>query len=198
MLVLVLLVSTLMRNTLGIAFAVLCVVTPTVASAQGSGRMDAAAGYAWLRDHDGDVTFSRGWFASLGADVVGPFGVVGDVSLNSKSLTGPDVDLTVRVLSVMAGARVARHTRHVTPFAQILFGPTRITSTYQLPTQTLAAANTFFATQLGGGVDVHLMPHVSVRMAVHQRVFHSDTYTPTGSLPFTFRQTQWVTGLAVR
>jgi hypothetical protein len=187
-----------MRNIFVSALVVLSIAMPRAAAAQGTGRVDAAAGYAWLRDHDGDVTFSRGWFASLGADVLGPLGVVGDVSLNSKSLTGPDVELTMRVLSMMAGPRVVRQTRRVTPFAQILFGRTRISSTYRLPNQTLAAANTFFATQFGGGIDAHVMPHVSVRMGIQRRVFHSDTYTPTGSLPFTFQQTQWFTGLAVR
>src|SRR5262245_16638429 len=123
-----------MRYTRFIGAVTFCVaVFPTAAMAQtNAGRFDVAAGYSWMHDQEADVTFSRGWFASLGADLVGPLGIVGQVSGSSKGQTGIDVEMSMNIASVMGGPRVAFRTPRVTPFAQLLFGSTRFTTTYQL------------------------------------------------------------------
>src|SRR5262245_3822096 len=191
-------VKRVIRKVLLISFVLLVGAMPRVAAAQSASRVDAAGGYAWLRDHDGDVTFSRGWFASVGADVVGPLGIVGDISSSEKSQSGLDVELSVKIQTFMAGPRIAMHTRRVTPFAQMLFGTIRITSAYSLPGDYLSASQSYFATQLGGGVDVHLLSHIGVRLGAHYRLIRVDTTTLTGSQPLTYYQTQAFGGLVVR
>lgn len=171
---------------------------PTAVGAQTPGRIDIAGGYAWLHDQEGEVTFSRGWFASLGADLVGPLGIVGQVSGSSKGQTGIDVEFSMGIVSIMGGPRVAFRTQRVTPFAQLLFGSTRFTSTYELPTTTLRDSNSVFGIELGGGADIQLVPHVAARFGVHRRRLHTETYTPTGTLPFTSHQTEGFAGVVVR
>jgi opacity protein-like surface antigen len=173
-------------------------LTPSVVAAQTAGRVDAAGGYAWLYDHDADVTFSQGWFASVGADVIGPLGVVGEVTSSTKSQTGLDVEFSLRVLGIIAGPRVAMHTRRARPFAQALFGTTRSTSTYAFADRSLSDSRTFFTMQFGGGVDVPVVPHVAVRLGAYHRMFRADTITPAGPRPSTYQQTQWHAGFAIR
>src|SRR5262245_28610884 len=127
-----------MRKKCLVAVVLLCVsAIPRVAAAQGAGRVDVAGGYSWLRDHDAEATFTRGWFASVGADLIGPLGLVGDVSSSSESQRGPDVEFSMNMLSLMGGPRMAIHAGRVSPFAQVLFGIARSSTTYRLPGNTL-------------------------------------------------------------
>jgi len=189
----------MIHNTRFIASVMFCIaVLPTVAAAQGGGRVDIAGGYAWLHDQEAEVTFSRGWFASIGADLAGPIGIVGQASGSSKGQTGIDVDFTMRIVGITAGPRVAARSGRARPFAQILFGTTRFTSTYQLPTTTLSASDNLFTTEIAGGVDVPVVPHLAVRLAVQRRYVRASPDTLTGALSNTFHQTQLLGGLAFR
>jgi hypothetical protein len=173
--------------------------TPRAAAAQtDEGRVDVAGGYAWLRDYDGGLTFPRGWFASVGAGLAGPLGVVGDASGSHESQVGLDIKFSMSILGLVAGPRIAVPIRRVTPFAQILFGLTRFKTTFAMPEETISDTANHFATQFGGGVDIHVTRHLSSRVGVHRRLVRSETFTETGSQPFTYREFQWFAGLVLR
>jgi len=188
-----------MRNTRFIAAVTFCVaVLPTIAAAQDGGRVDIAAGYAWLHDQEAEVTFSRGWFASIGANLAGPLGIVGQASGSSKGQTGIDVEMTMHIVGLTAGPRLAARSGRAMPFVQMLFGTTRFTTTYQLPTTALSASDSLFTTELAGGVDVPVAPHVALRLAVQRRFVRASPDTFTGAPSNTFHQTQLLGGLAFR
>jgi hypothetical protein len=185
-------------GTLGIALLLIGPLQRPAAAQTGDGRVDVAGGYVWLRDYDGALTLPRGWFASLGADVAGPFGLVGDLSGSYESQVGLDIKFSMSILSLAAGPRIAVPIRRVTPFAQMLFGTTRFKTTFAMPGETISDATNHFATQFGGGVDIHFTRHLSSRVGVHRRLVRSETGTPTGSRPFTYREVQWFAGLVLR
>jgi opacity protein-like surface antigen len=181
------------RNIRLPAIALLLIsVMPRAVEAQSAGRVDGAGGYSWLRDHDAEATFTHGWFASIGTNLIGPLGIVGDASSSYESQRGPDVEFSMSMLSVLI------QTRRVSPFAQMLFGTVRSSTKYRLPNDTLGDSKYFFGWQAGGGVDVELVNHVALRLGAHYRMIPTETFTPNGSRPWTIRETQWFTGVAVR
>ena len=168
------------------------------ALAQDASRAEASAGYSSMRDYDGDATFPRGWFASLGADVAGPLAVVGDVSGSYKSMGGLDVRVGVRIHTFMGGPRVRWRGHRVAPYAQMLFGVARTATTFRLPEETLSDARHNFAIAPGGGIDVQLSRRAAARVGTSLRLIRSETGTPTGSEPFTFRELQLIAGVVIR
>src|SRR4030095_7879933 len=149
-----------MRSTRAILAVLLCAPhIPRDAAAQSRSRVDAAAGYAWLRDQDAEVTFSRGWFASIGENVSGPFGIAAEIRSNNQSQSDAVTQFSMRVLGLMAGPRVAAGSGRVRPFAQMLFGIARFTTTYEMSGDTLSDSTKEFAMQYGGGVDVYFADH---------------------------------------
>jgi hypothetical protein len=145
------------------------------ARAQDASRAEASAGYSSMRDYDGNATFPRGWFASLGADVAGPLAVVGDVSGSYKW-----------------------RAHRVAPYAQMLFGIARTATTFRLSEATLSDARHNFAIAPGGGIDVQLSRRAAARVGTSLRLIRSEMGTPTGSEPFTFRELQLIAGVVVR
>jgi hypothetical protein len=171
---------------------------PHRAAAQGGGPIDVAGGYAFMRDYDGAVTFPRGWFGSVGADVAGPVGIVGAASGSYKAMSGLDIRMSMNIQTFMGGSRVALRRARVAPFAEALLGTARIARTFALPGETVSDSTYHFAMQVGGGVDVQLARHIGTRVAANRRLIRSETYTPTGSEPFNYREFQFVAGLVVR
>lgn len=175
---------------------ILAAAVPARAVAQE--RVDIAAGYSYMRDYDGDVTFPRGWFASIGADIAGPVGVVGDVSGSYKSMGGLDVDLSVSVHTVTGGPRMIWRSDRVAPYVQVLFGLARTATTFELPDETLSASQNNFVMVPGGGLDIRVSERSALRFGANLRLIRSETTTPTGTEPFTFKEFQFLAGIVVR
>ena len=151
-----------------------------------------------MRDYDGDVTFPRGWFASVAVDLAGPLALAGDASGSYKSMGGLDIDLSMNIHTVMGGPRLVWRTGRVAPYGQMLFGVARFATTFTIPGETLSDAQTHFAMAPGGGIDLRFSDRGAVRLGASIRWIRSETFTPTGSEPFTFREFQFITGMVFR
>jgi len=113
------------------------------------------------------------------------FAVVGEVSGAYKSETiavgTSSVDATVRLHTFMGGVRVAARTNpKVVPFGQVLLGAARVSGgvTASGPATSVIAASdadTEFALQIGGGVNLRTSGSFGVRLgADYRRIFISD------------------------
>ena len=186
-----------LSRALWIALA-LAVAVPRDAAAQDERRVELAGGYALMRDYDGDVTFPRGWSASIAADVAGPLAVVGDVSGSYKSMGGLDVNISTNIHAFMGGPRLTWRASRVAPHVQMLFGVARFSTTFTVPEERLSDARNYFAMAPGGGIDIPFSGRGAIRVGANIRLIRSETYTPTGSKPFTYREFQFITGVVIR
>jgi outer membrane protein OmpA-like peptidoglycan-associated protein len=134
-----------------LAMAVLLLGTPTAAQMdQPHPKAEIFVGYAWLHPGQGLENSPYGFGTSL--------------TINGNRWAGLTVDFShhrgafVRNTMFMAGPRLAARTENVTFFTHALFG---------LHRQLLHGppiANNSFGLGLGGGLDVHAHPRVSVRL----------------------------------
>jgi Outer membrane protein beta-barrel domain len=142
-----------------------------------------SAGYQFTRTPD--LNLPPGWYVDVAGNVAPMFAVVGEVSGAYKSETiavgTSSVDATVRLHTFMGGVRVAARTNpKLVPFGQVLLGAARLSGgvTASGPaTSVLAAsdADTEFALQIGGGVNLMTLGNVGVRLgADYRRIFISD------------------------
>ena len=177
---------------------VLAVAVPRNAAAQDAGKVELAGGYSLMRDYDGDATFPRGWFASVAADVAGPLAVVGDASGSYESMGGLDIEMSINIHTFLGGPRLAWRTSRVSPYVQMLFGVARFSTTFSLPGERLSDVQNHFAVAPGGGIDVPFSNRGAVRVGANMRLIQSETYTPSGSEPFTYREFQFIAGVVIR
>jgi hypothetical protein len=80
----------------------------------------------------------------------------------------------------------------------MLFGAARFSTTFTLPGERLSDAQNYFAMAPGGGIDIPFSGRGAVRLGANIRLIRSETYTPTGSEPFTYREFQFTTGVVIR
>jgi len=177
---------------------VFVVAAPGYSAAQEDRRVELAGGYAAMRDYDGEATFPRGWFASVGADVAGPLAIVGEATGSYKSMGGLDINVSMNIHTFMGGPRLAWRTGRVSPYGQVLFGVARFRTTYTLPDERLSDTKNHFAIAPGGGIDLPFSDRGAIRVGTSIRFIRSETFTPTGSEPFTFREFQFTAGVVLR
>jgi outer membrane protein with beta-barrel domain len=160
----------------------LCAAVATPAAAQ-TARTELSAGYQFTRTPD--LNLPPGWYIDVAGNVAPMFAIVGEVSGAYKSesiaVGTSSVDATVRLHTFMGGVRVAARTSpRVVPFGQVLLGAARLSGgvTASGPaTSVLAAtdADTEFALQFGGGVNLMMSRNFGVRLgADYRRIFISD------------------------
>ena len=171
---------------------------PKHAFAQDARRIEVAGGYSYMQDYDGEATFPRGWFASIAADVAGPVAIVGEATGNYKSMGGLDIDLSMNSHTFMAGPRLFWRSDRVEPYVQMLFGVARMATTYELPEESLSTARSNFAMSPGAGIDIPFSERGALRVGAAVRFIRAETFTATGSEPFTFREFQFVAGVVLR
>jgi outer membrane protein with beta-barrel domain len=177
----------------------LAAAVPQQAVAQDQSRVELAGGYAYMHDYDGDASFPRGWFASIGADVAGPVALVGEASGSYKSMDGLDVGLSVSSHAFVGGPRVVfLRTDRVAPYAQMLFGIARTSTVYELPEERLSSAQNNFAMAPGGGIDIRFSERAAFRLGANFRLIRSETFTLTGTEPYTIREFLFIAGVAFR
>jgi opacity protein-like surface antigen len=160
----------------------LCAVVAAPAAAQAA-TTELSAGYQFTRTPD--LNLPPGWYAEVAGNVAPMFAVVGEVSGAYKSETiavgTSSVDATVRLHTFMGGVRVAARTNpKLVPFAQVLLGAARVSGavTASGPAVSVLAATdaeTEFALQIGGGVNLMTSGNFGVRLgADYRRIVVSD------------------------
>ena len=144
-------------------------------------RFELGAGYTFMRDTDRAESFPAGWAVSAIGNVNSWIGVVTEVGGSHRSCDncprGPfaterfrGTDLNVRILTFMAGPRVASHANSlVTPFAQVLLGGSHISGGIEWD----GALNTGFTYQPGAGVDVRVARNAAVRLQGDYRIIRT-------------------------
>jgi hypothetical protein len=164
--------------------AVACALSAVVAApatAQ-TATTDLSAAYQFTRPPH--LNLPAGWYADVAGNVAPMFAVVGEVSGAYKSDTlvvgTSSVDTTVRLHTFMGGVRVASRTNpKVAPFGQVLLGAARSSGgvTASGPAVSVLAAtdaDTEFALQVGGGVNLMTSETFGVRLAAdYRRIFIS-------------------------
>jgi outer membrane protein with beta-barrel domain len=160
----------------------LCAAIAAPAAAQ-TATTALSAGYQFTRTPD--LNLPPGWYLDVAGNVAPMFAVVGEVSGAYKSETiavgTSSVEATAKLHTFMGGVRVAARTNpKLVPFGQVLLGAARLSGgvTASGPaTSVLAAsdADTEFALQIGGGVNLMTLGNVGVRLgADYRRIFISD------------------------
>jgi len=159
----------------------LCIVGVSPLFAADTPRFELGAGYTFMRDTDRAESFPAGWLVSASGNANNWIGVVTEVGGSHRSCDncprGPfateafrGTNLHVRVLTFMAGPRVASHANSfVTPFAQVLVGGSHISGGVEWD----GALNTGFTYQPGAGVDVRIAPGIAVRVQGDYRIIRT-------------------------
>jgi hypothetical protein len=183
--------------------ALTLVSVPAHAVAQDRGRIEVAGGYLFMEDYDSNMTFPRGWFGSLAVDVAGPFAAVAEVNGSYKSMfvpesfSGLDVEASSSSHTFMGGPRLTWQTSRVNPFAQMLFGLSRLASSVDWTEGTATVAQNDFAMAPGGGVDLRLSERGAIRVGASIRFIRAENFAP-GSGHYTFKEFQFITGVVFR
>jgi opacity protein-like surface antigen len=171
-----------MVGSLTVLAGALCAVFAAPAAAQ-TPTTELSGGYQYT--HTPDLNLPPGWYVDVAGNVAPMFAVVGEVSGAYKSETIPvgtsSVDATARLHTFMGGVRVAARTNpRVVPFGQVLLGAARVSGgvTASGPATSVIAvsdADTRFALQLGGGVNLLTSGNFGVRVGVdYRRIFVTD------------------------
>jgi opacity protein-like surface antigen len=144
-------------------------------------QFEIAGSYAFMRDTSRSDSFPGGWAVAGTGNVNSWIGVVTEVGGSHRSCDncqrGPfasdafrGTNLNIRILTFMAGPRVASHANSlVTPFAQVLLGGSHISGGLEWD----GALNTGFTYQPGGGVDVRVANGIALRVQGDYRIIRT-------------------------
>jgi len=140
-------------------------------AAQDVTPVDVAAGYAFVHDEDSSYNFRSGWTVSVAAHVTRWFEAAADAGGSYKTLSIPGDPPKFTVYSLMGGPRFSlAHAGRIAPFAQVLFGVARATTTVVGVSESVRD----FAYQPGAGVDVALRRHLAARLAADYRIIRAE------------------------
>jgi len=132
--------------------AVLAALAAIPASAQ---SVDASLSYSYFRLGGSGGVNQNGVSGSLAYNPNRWLGIVGDFGGYHGSPSGVDIN----TYTYMFGPRLSlRNPSGLTPFAQALFGGSRLT--------VAGISNDQFAYSVGGGVDIKMLPHLALRPQV--------------------------------
>ncbi len=123
-------------------------------------RIDSTGFVSNINAHGWDTSLTYNFFHPSVLGTGGTLGLEFDLAGHyaKPTITGVSVDIGEHTF--MAGPRVAVKVFGVSPFAHALFGGSRITQT----STGGKTVNTDTSLAVGGGLDVSLIPHVSVRL----------------------------------
>ncbi len=142
---------------------------PLAAAAQSTSKVELFGGYTYTRIYntDGDTGGSNGFTGDVGFFPLKWAGVVADVGYgfsNGYVLSdGTSVFAPTHSIHYFAGPRIRWGFGRVTPYAQALFGAVH-RDQLQAPEDLIAPAQTNFAFKIGGGVDLKVARHFSLRL----------------------------------
>lgn len=171
-------------RALAIACGLLCGLLLVGLPAPVSAQVDVpahivAGGYSFMRDDGLEENFPAGWFVSGAHTLWDWLAAVGEVSGGYKdfdfSVAGTTFSTRARVHTFLGGARYQRALARLTPFVQLLAGVARASGGVRVFRLSIAEAQTEFALQPGGGVDIALTDRVGARLAAdYRRIFAED------------------------
>jgi outer membrane immunogenic protein len=149
-----------MRKLL-ILFGLFLLVASSAKAQEGPG-FEVSGNYQYVRFNPGNGVSGincQGGSGSAAAYLNSRFGIVGE--FGACKVTGLPAGATAHEMNYLFGPRVYFHTRgRVYPFVQGLFGGERFSAGV---TGVGSGSTNAFATALGGGADVTLTRHVSLR-----------------------------------
>jgi opacity protein-like surface antigen len=144
-----------MKKTLCVICLIL--VATTFASAQETPKVEVFGGYSWAGGN------FHGWNTSVTGNVNKWLGVVADFSGHYGSEQDGPVRVDQNAHSFLFGPRIFRRGKRLTPFGYALFGAPRFHESASFLGQRFSASDTGFSSAFGGGLDVRVTKHVSIR-----------------------------------
>jgi outer membrane immunogenic protein len=163
--------KTLAASLLLLGFTAVAALT---AHAQNRGSVDVGVDYNYVRTNapaGGCGCFAlnggSGWVAF---NVSHSLGIVGEIaSQHASNISSSGADLTLT--SYLVGPRyIWAHARHFAPFAQVLLGGAHASGSLSPGSSTLPGSANALAMTAGGGLDIRLTRHISLR------AFEADYY----------------------
>jgi hypothetical protein len=163
-----------LRKNIAIVFTLLLMSVAGFAQIPTSGNV--FLGYSLFHGNTGltDNGTLNGWEASVEGKIVPYLGLVADVSAQYGTLSNTFVAFPFafnesdRVDSYLVGPRVGFPAGKFRPFAHILFGAAHLHES----SLVFVNGETDFADAVGGGVDYHLIPRVSLRVQLDDLQTH--------------------------
>ena len=163
---------------LGVGASLLVIGLPAPVLAQNRPVSIAGGGYAFMRDYRVKENFPAGWFATAARDITSWLTGVGEVAGTYKMLDvtfdSTKYTTTTRLHTFMGGARHSWRMNGFTPFGQVLVGVAHETGGTTIFRPSIGTAETKFALQPGGGVDISLTDRFGVRLAADYRRIFAD------------------------
>ncbi len=143
-----------------------CLVSAPEAVAQSAGNLEIGANYIYTGTNappGGCGCFSlhggAGW---VGYNFKGNLALIGEVSgSDASNIEGTTGSLTLT--SFLGGLRYSRHHDRLAPFGQVLLGGSHASGELTPNSTGLAGSDNGFAMTAGGGLDVKLSHHLSLR-----------------------------------
>ena len=148
-----------MRKISLVTFALIA-LTRLAAAQVPKGNIFAGYSYASADIGAGKRTNLNGWNASLEGKIFPFVGIVADVSGHYGSQDFGAISGDGRLLTAMFGPRVSVPVGKIRPFAEALFGVSRLRVEFPAATNS----DTSFASAYGGGLDYHLLPFFAWRV----------------------------------
>jgi outer membrane protein with beta-barrel domain len=145
--------------------------TGVPAAAQGYNRAEFFAGYTYAHSYNtnGDSSSTNGGTVDVAFFPLKWVGIVGSVGGSATNgftdNTGTFVAANISSIRYSAGPRIRYIAGPVSPFVQTLFGGVSRSSVVNSAGTTLSAAQTVFALSVGGGIDIKIARHFSIRPA---------------------------------
>jgi outer membrane immunogenic protein len=144
-----------------------CLVSASVAVGQSTGKLEIGANYIYTRTNappGGCGCFSlnggAGW---VGYNFRDDLALIGELSGSQASnIEGTTGSLTLT--SFLGGLRYSRHHNQLAPFGQVLLGVAHASGELTPNSSGLAGSDNGFALTAGGGLDVKLSHHFSLRV----------------------------------
>ena len=143
----------------------LVLLAATCAKAQEGPNFEVSGDYQYVRMYPGGGAPSQGcngFSGNAAANVNNWLGIAGDFGYCSVS--GMPTGSSAHNINFLFGPRFSfRNYGRVTPYVQFLLGGDRGTVSVTSGGTTISGSNNAFAFTLGGGADIRLTPHVSLR-----------------------------------
>jgi hypothetical protein len=151
--------------------------------------IEISGGYSIAHDPRDDVTLPSGWMAGAAIGLTPALAVVGDASVQYKTVALLSTDARLTVHTVMGGLRASARLGRVTEFGQILAGVVRTSGSSFGSTTT----GTSVGVQPGVGVDFPFNGRLAARAEFDVRLIRHQSDATNGGHQFRF-----VAGLACR
>jgi hypothetical protein len=160
----------------------LILAIPFVASAQDASKFELFGGYTYARvfDSSGSISNSNGGAGDVGFFPLSWAGLVGDVGYSHSSgytFQGTPFKAPTDALHYFGGPRVRFGSGRFQPYVQTLFGVVHRSNLETSGGVEISGPENSFAYLIGGGVDLKIFHHVSIRLI--QASYLRTVFTPT-------------------